>query len=183
MLSSEKLKNLIKNNKIATSKLVDALVGAGLVKKAASAAVKNWTKGLMKPAPRTRDIEALAGVLNVEVNDISEWKCVVKYSAGSSRKARLVTQLISGRTVQSALDTLKFTNKRAAYMVEKALKSAIANADEAAADVENLYVSHAKADSAGVRLGTKRWIAKDRGRAHSIRKMASHIYITVTEVD
>ena len=67
-------------------------------------------------------------------------------------------------------------------MIEKALKSAIANADEDAADVENLYVSQARVDGAGVRIGTKRWIAKDRGKAHSIRKMASHIHIIVAEV-
>ncbi len=183
MLSTEKLKNQIKENNVPSATLVDALVSAGMAKKTAAAAVKNWTQALMKPTPKAKDIEAIAKALNVDVNDISQWKCTVKYAAGSPRKARLVTQLITGKTVQDALDTLKFTHKRAAYMVEKALKSAIANADEAAADVENLYVSQAVADSAGVRLGTKRWIAKDRGRAHSIRKMASHIYVTVTEVD
>ena len=66
--------------------------------------------------------------------------------------------------------------------MNKALKSAIASADEDSADVENLYVCLAKVDSAGIRTGTKRWIAKDRGRAHSIRKMASHIHVAVTEI-
>ena len=84
------------------------------------------------------------------------------------RKARLVTQLIAGRPVQDALDILKFTRKRAAEMVSKALQAAIADADEQEADVDNLYVSEARVDDAGIRIGTKRWIAKDRGRAHSL---------------
>jgi ribosomal protein L22 len=37
-------------------------------------------------------------------------------------------------------------------------------------------------DDAGVRIGTKRWIAKDRGRAHPIRKKACHIHVTVTQI-
>ncbi|OHB57145.1 MAG: 50S ribosomal protein L22 [Planctomycetes bacterium RBG_13_44_8b] len=113
---------------------------------------------------------------------MSEWKSSIKYAPISPRKARLVTQLVAGRDVQESLDTLKFTAKRAADMVQKAIKSAVASADEDAADVENLYICQARVDSAGVRIGTKRWIAKDRGRAHSIRKMASHIHITVTEI-
>ena len=81
-----------------------------------------------------------------------------------------MTQLINGRQVQDAMDILKFTRKRAAEMVDKVLKAAVADADEQQADVESLYVSCARVDDAGVRIGTKRWIAKDRGRAHPIRK-------------
>ncbi|MEK7996761.1 MAG: uL22 family ribosomal protein, partial [Planctomycetota bacterium] len=83
--------------------------------------------------------------------------------------------------VQDAMDTLKFTRKRAAGMIDKVLRSAVADADEQQADVDSLYVSEARVDDAGIRLGTKRWIAKDRGRAHSIRKKACHIHITVTQ--
>lgn len=183
MLSAGKLNKLTKDKGIAAGVLVDGLTKAGLTAKAAKAAVGNWQKGLMKPKPRTRDIEALASALHVEPNNISEWASTIKYAPGSPRKARLVSQLIAGRGAQDALDLLKFTNKRAAYMIEKALKSAIASADEAAADIENLYVSQARIDGAGVRLGTKRWIPKDRGRANPIRKEASHIHVIVAEVD
>ena len=93
----------------------------------------------------------------------------------------MVTQLVVGRPVQDAMDILKFTRKRAATMVDKVLKSAVADADEQQADVDSLYVSEARVDDAGVRIGTKRWRAKDRGRAHPILKKASHIYITVTQ--
>ena len=93
----------------------------------------------------------------------------------------MVTQLIAGQSVQGAMDTLKFTRKRAAGMIDKVLRSAVADADEQQAHVDSLYVSEARVDDAGIRLGTKRWIAKDRGRAHSIRKKACHIHITVTQ--
>jgi large subunit ribosomal protein L22 len=89
--------------------------------------------------------------------------------------------MIAGRGVQEAMDILKFTPKRAASMVDKVLKTAVADADEQQADVENLFVSEARIDDAGVRIGTKRWMPKDRGRAHPIRKKACHIHITVSE--
>jgi large subunit ribosomal protein L22 len=90
--------------------------------------------------------------------------------------------MITGRRVQEAMDILKFTRKRAATMIDKVLKSAVADADEQQADVDNLYVCSATADDAGIRIGTKRWIAKDRGRAHPIHKKACHIQVTVTQI-
>jgi large subunit ribosomal protein L22 len=182
MLSANKLDNLIKQQKKSVSELAAAIKRAGLSEQQAASAIKNWRKGLLKPLPRSSDVETLASALGVETTALSEWKSSVRYAPTSPRKAMLVTQLIAGRSAQEAIDLLKFTRKRAAEMVQKALKSAIANADENAADVENLYVSQARVDGAGVRVGTKRWIAKDRGKTHSIRKMASHIHITVTEM-
>ena len=182
MLSTEKLNEKMKNRGVNSAVLAEGLSRSGFDEKDAFSSVKNWQKGLLKPIPQAEDIKRLAETLNVDATAISQWKASVKYAPTSPHKARLVTKLISGLGAQDALDTLKFTNKRAASMIEKALKSAIANADEDAADVENLYVSQACVDGAGVRIGTKRWIAKDRGRAHSIRKMASHIHIIVAEV-
>lgn len=182
MLSASKLDNLIKRQGKSVSELAAALKRTGLNERQAAGAIKNWRKGLLKPLPKSSDVEALASALGVDTTGISEWRCSVRYAPTSPRKARLVTQLIAGRNVQEALDLLKFTRKRAADMVQKALKSAIANADEDTAKVENLYVCQAKVDGAGVRIGTKRWIAKDRGKAYSLRKMASHIHITVTEM-
>ena len=82
---------------------------------------------------------------------------------------------------KEAIDILKFTRKRAAPMVGQVLKAAVADADEHQADVDTLYVSEARTDEAGIRIGTKRWIAKDRGRAHPIRKKACHIHVTVSQ--
>ena len=157
------------------------LVRAGLDKKASVSAVKNWQKGLFKPIPRTVDIQHLATALGVEVNELRTWHSSYQYASVAPRKARLVTQLIAGREVQDALDILKFTRKRASELVSKILRSAIADADEQEADVDNLYVSEARVDDAGIRLGTKRWIAKDRGRAHPLHKMGCHIHVSVSQ--
>jgi len=161
--------------------LAEQIVRGGLKRKEAVAAVKNWQKGLFKPLPRRDDIERLAAALSVDVNDILDWRSSCRYAPLSARKARLVTELITGRSVQDAMDILKFTRKRAAPMIDKVLKSAVADADEQQADVENLYVSSARVDEAGIRVGTKRWIPKDRGRAHPISKKACHIHVTVTQ--
>ncbi len=182
MLSATKLKELCEERRISAERLAGSLVRGGLNEKTAATAVANWQRGLFKPIPRRVDIERLAGALSVEVNDIVDWRSSYRFAPLSARKARLVAQLIAGRSVQDAMDVLKFTSKRAASMIDKVLRSAVANADEQQADVDNLYVSEARVDEAGIRIGTKRWIPKDRGRAHPIRKRACHIHITVTQM-
>ena len=182
MLSSVKLKELCKKSGVNTDQLAGQLVRGGLNKKEAVSAIKNWKKGLFKPKPRKEDIRQLASALSAEVNDLTDWHCSYRYAPGSASKARLVTQMIAGHSVQDAMDMLKFTRKRAATMIDKVLKTAVADADEQQADVDNLYICEARVDDAGIRLGTKRWIAKDRGKAHAIGKKACHIHVTVTQV-
>jgi large subunit ribosomal protein L22 len=182
MLSSKKFSKAAKKKSISVQTLAEHLAGGGMDKDSALTAVKNWKKGLFSPVPGKEDVKRLAGALGVETSEISEWKSSYRYAPMSPRKARLVTQLIAGRDVNDALDILTFTRKRAAEAVRKTLKAAIANADEQEADVENLYVAEARVDGAGRRMGTKGWRAKDRGRAHPIRKEASHIHVTVTEL-
>jgi len=182
MLSANKLKKLCQQQPVGIEELAGQLARGGLNSEAAAAAVKNWQKGLFKPMPRKEDVRHLAAALSVEVNDLLVWRSSYRFAPMSARKVRPVTQLIVGRGVQDAMDILKFTRKRAAAIVNKVLKSAIADADEQQADVDNLYVSEARVDDAGIRLGTKRWIPKDRGRAHPIRKKACHIHIAITEV-
>jgi len=106
------------------------------------------------------------------------WKAIHRFARISPRKARLVTQLVAGRHVDEALELLRFTRKRACTFVDKVLRSAMANADEAEADVRTLYVHEARVDE-GPRI--KRFQPKDRGRAHPILKCTSHIVITVGE--
>jgi large subunit ribosomal protein L22 len=106
------------------------------------------------------------------------WQAKHRYARISSRKARLIADLIRGCDVQDALNILKFTPNRAAGMVSKVLTSAVANANEAEADVENLYVGEAFVDEGPT---IKRWRPKDRGRAHPIMKRTSHITVVVEE--
>lgn len=101
-----------------------------------------------------------------------------RYARISPRKARLVTQLISDRHVNEALDLLKFTPKRAAVMVDKVLRAAMADADEQEANVRELFVHEARVDEGPT---IKRFRPKDRGRAHPIMKRTSHIVVTVGE--
>jgi len=181
MLSAVKLKELCEQRKVSIERLAGQLVRGGLDGKEAAAAIKNWQKGLFRPIPRKDDIHRLADALSAEVNDLVVWRSSYRFAPMSARKVRLVTQLIVGRSVQDAMDILKFTSKRAAAIIDKVLRSAVADADEQQGDVDNLYVSEARVDDAGVRIGTKRWMPGDRGRAHPIRKKACHIYITVSE--
>jgi len=100
------------------------------------------------------------------------WKAVHRYARISPTKVRPVVDLIRGRDVNEAMNILQFA------MVRKALASAIANADEAEADVELLVVDEAFVDEA---TAIKRFRPKDRGRAFPIRKRNSHITIVVEE--
>ena len=106
------------------------------------------------------------------------WRAVHKFARGSARKVRLMADMIRGREVQDALNILKFTPNLGASQVHKVLTSAVANANEAEADVENLVVSQAFVNDGPF---MKRFIEKDRGRAHAILKRTSHITIVVDE--
>lgn len=106
------------------------------------------------------------------------WTSIHRYARISPRKARLVTQLVARRRVDEALELLKFTRKRAAVMVDKVLRAAMADADEQEADVRGLFVHEARVDEGPT---IKRFRPKDRGRAHPIMKRTSHIVVTVGE--
>ncbi len=181
MISAQKLKELCQEKKMGVAQLASHITRGSRDQKDAVRALRNWQKGLFKPKPTNQDIKSLATALGVEEAELCDWPSSCRYAPMSARKARLVTQLIVGRNAQEAMDLLKFTHKRASHMVSKLVKCAMANADEQQADVESLYVKEARVDEAGIRIGTKRWIAKDRGRAHPIRKTACHIHVTLTQ--
>lgn len=106
------------------------------------------------------------------------FKSTFKYARISSRKIRLVADLIRDKPVGQALTALQFSKKRGAVMVRKTLQAAIAAADQAEADVRKLVVTEARVDE-GPTL--KRFQPKDRGRAHQILKRTSHIHVAVDE--
>ena len=106
------------------------------------------------------------------------WRAVHRFARISPRKVKLMIDLIRGRDVQDALNVLKFMPQRAAVMVSQVLTSAVANANEAEAAVEKLYVETAKVDEGPT---MKRFRPKDRGRAHPIMKRTSHITVVVEE--
>lgn len=96
----------------------------------------------------------------------------------SPTKARLVVNLIRGKRIDDALATLTLSKHRAAVLIKSALNAAIANADQAEADVRRLKVVEAHVDEGPT---MKRFQPKDRGRAHPIHKRTSHITVSVDE--
>ncbi|MBM4114495.1 MAG: 50S ribosomal protein L22 [Phycisphaerae bacterium] len=104
------------------------------------------------------------------------YKASHKFCRIAPRKARLVADLIRGRGVADALTELEFSKRRGAYFVQGVLKSAIANAEQASADVARLVVVESRVDEGPT---IKRFQQKDRGRAHPIMKRTSHIIVAV----
>jgi large subunit ribosomal protein L22 len=99
----------------------------------------------------------------------------------SARKARLVTDLIRGRSVPEARTILAFSNRAVAHDIDKVLRSAVANA-ESRPDLhwhgDELVITAAYADE-GPTL--KRWRARARGRVARIRKRTCHITIELAQ--
>jgi len=111
---------------------------------------------------------------------MAEAKAVLKFVRISPRKARNVIDLIRGKRAGDAISTLKFTTRGAARVIEKFLRSAIANAeDRQIGDVDDLVVSRVCVDQ-GPTL--KRIQPAPQGRAHAIHKRMSHITVVVSPV-
>jgi len=109
-----------------------------------------------------------------------EVKASLKYLRTSPRKVRLVTDLIKGLPVQNAEAQLNHLSKKSSLPVLKLLKSAVANAENNfQLDKSNLYIKIARVDE-GPAL--KRWRARARGSAYTIKKRTSHIFIILDEI-
>ena len=106
-----------------------------------------------------------------------ETKAIVRGVRLSADKGRLVADLIRGKKVGLALNTLEFTQKKAAGIIKKALESAIANAEHnEGADIDELKVTSIYIDKAA---SLKRFTARAKGRGNRIEKQSCHITVTV----
>ncbi len=116
--------------------------------------------------------------------DTREFRAEAKFQRVSPQKARLVLELIKGRKVEDAINTVVFTKKGCAPLVEKVLRSAVQNANYLSeeqgldVDVDNLYVKTALAND-GPRM--KRIRPAPMGRAYRYQRRLSHIVISVAE--
>ena len=118
---------------------------------------------------------------NLQVVEEKKAVATLKYARISSRKVKIVADLIRGKNVDEALAIVKFTPKAASEIVEKLLKSAIANAENNhGMKSNNLYVAEIYANQ-GPTLKRIRPAAK--GSAVRIRKRTSHITIVLKERD
>ena len=108
-----------------------------------------------------------------------EVRAVTRYVRIAPRKARLVTELIKGKPVEEALIILRFVPKKAARLVDKTLRSALANAEQNPnIDVDTLYIKRIFVDGGPT---MKRWRARAMGRATRIIKRTSHITVILDE--
>ena len=103
----------------------------------------------------------------------------LRYARISPQKCRLVADLVRGMPVERALQTLTFSDKKAAGMVKKVLESAIANAEHnEGADIDELKISKIYVDEGPV---LKRMHARAKGRGNRISKRTSHITVMVAD--
>ena len=106
-------------------------------------------------------------------------KAVSRYTRISPRKVHKIVGAVKGRPVESGLEILKFMPQKAARILEKTVRSAVANADQNPdIDIDLLVISNITADQ-GPTL--KRWRARARGRGTRILKRTSHITVTLSE--
>jgi large subunit ribosomal protein L22 len=113
-----------------------------------------------------------------------EFRAEMRYLRVSPQKARLVLELIKGRKVEEARNTLMFTKKRVAAHVGKLLQSALDNANFLSAEknldieIDNLYVKSAIANE-GPRM--KRIRPAPQGRAYRYQRRIAHIILVLAE--
>src|SRR5712691_1975448 len=114
-----------------------------------------------------------------------EARASAKFLRGSSQKARLVIDMIRGKNVNQALAILRYSNKRAALGIEKCVKSAIANANEAAekanisVDPDDLWLKAAYVDR-GPTKNRRRMRPAPQGRAYRERRHFCHVTILLS---
>ncbi len=177
-IRGEKLKALAEARGLSVEQLAQAVERDGFKGDSAISALKNWMRNNNHPRCKAADCQKLAGALGVAAKDLVWFTSRVLNHRGSPRKTALLTDLIRGKRVDTALNMLTFTTKRAALNVKKCLSAAIADAEAFEADVATLYVVESTCDE-GTRM--KRFQPKDRGRAHPIIKRYSNITVSVGE--
>ncbi len=113
-----------------------------------------------------------------------ETRAVARYARISTRKARVVVNLVRGKSAGEALTMLEFTPKAAASFVMKLLQSAIANARQRTTklDVDKLFIKTAFVDKGPLNKAQMfRWRPRAMGRATRIAKGLSHITLVLDE--
>ncbi len=109
---------------------------------------------------------------------MAEAKAMLRYVRMAPRKVRVMADMIRGQQVPKALAMLKYTPRAAAQVVEKVLRSAVANAEQKdMGGSEGMWISEAYVNGGPI---LKRFRPRSMGRANSIQKRTSHITIIVT---
>ena len=106
-------------------------------------------------------------------------KAIARTVGVTPRKARLVVDLVRGKTVVEALETLSLLNKSAVTPVTKVIKSAVANAtNNFNMDESSLYIKEAYVDDS---IRMRRYLPRAKGSASGLVKRTCHITIVVAD--
>ena len=112
------------------------------------------------------------------------FKASHKHAPISARKARLVMDMVRGLPVNQALDALRTTHRRAAPMIIKVIRSAVANAEQMqAVGSELLFIEFGVVNEGPLKQGRLRWRPGAQGRAKPYRKRTSHIEVMLGVLD
>lgn len=108
-----------------------------------------------------------------------EFRAKAKYVHISPRKIHKIVGAVKGQPVETGLNKLKFMPQKSAALVEKIVRSALANAEQSAnVDIDDLIIQNVIADQGPT---MKRFRARARGRGTRILKRTSHITVTLAE--
>lgn len=108
------------------------------------------------------------------------FKASCKFAKIAPRKARYVVDLVRGKSVNHALEILRFTNRRASYFIDKTLRAAIAGANDSDldVDVDTLHIKDIRVDGGPVRKWHR---TRARGVSATILKRTSHISMVLSD--
>ena len=120
------------------------------------------------------------GMRDPAMSPLAEYTAKHRFARISVRKVRPLLDLVRGKYADDAMDLLKFMPHRGARLIEKVLKSAMANAeDRGVRKVGNLVVVDARGDGGPM---FKRLMPRARGMAYMIRRRSAHISIGLTDL-
>lgn len=104
----------------------------------------------------------------------------LRYVRIAPRKLRVLADMVRGKPVARAIEELRFTQRSGARPLFKLLVSAVANAEQAAGevDLDRLYVRRITVDQGPI---LKRWRPRAMGRATRINKKTSHVFVELAE--
>ena len=175
--------NKASTNKVATSKEAKTTkqTKSATTKKTESKTATTAKKEVAKAESKVKVEEKTNISKDTAENEELVAKATVKYERNSSRKVKIVADLIRGKNVDEAMAILQFTNKAGAEVLTKLLKSAIANAENTKQMAHSkLYIAEIYSNQ-GPTL--KRIRAAAKGSAVRIRKRTSHTTIVLKERD
>jgi large subunit ribosomal protein L22 len=108
-----------------------------------------------------------------------EYRASHRFADMAPRKVRPFATLIRGRALDEALEMLRFLPNKSARLLERALKSALGNAeDKGATNLDDLFVSESRVDGGPI---MKRIMPRARGTAYPIKRRYCHIHVALSD--